>query len=171
MAAVLPRIGTVVAWAALVVASCLLWSAGQAAAVSVGAVPQITVLASNSVGVVVHDTSAGATITMDAVIEAEGAAPITADVYVGILSPDGQSASWAGSPEAPTLVNGPPVPFLKNVVPTGAVSYRLVIPNFAASGARGWYMLYGLVVIAGSDPGDPKRWFSSSFVPLLVNAP
>jgi len=155
----------------LIVGSCLLLSVGESHAVSVGAVPQITVLASNTALLAVHYAPAGSTITMDAVVEAEGAAPVAADVYVGILFPDGQSSSWVGTPQAPVLANGPPVPFLRNVVLTGAASYRLVIPNFAAGKPQGWYVLYGLVVVAGSDPNDPKRWFSSSLFPLLVTPP
>jgi len=155
----------------LVVAACLLGSVGSSDAV--GAVPEITVRATDAVETVVNYTPPGATITMDAVIalpviEADAPPPIAVDVYVGILAPDGQSASWTGSAQAPVLVKGPPVPFLKNVVPAASVSYRLVIPDFASGEAPGWYMLYGLVVVAGSDPGDPKHWLSSSFVPLLV---
>lgn len=156
---------------ASLVASCLLLSVGTSQGVSVGAAPRITVLASNTTLIVVHSTPAGVVITMDAVIEADGADPLAADVYVGILSPDGQPFSWTGAPQAPVLVKGPAVPFLRNVVLTGAASYRLVIPNFAAGGPQGWYVLYGLVVGAGSDPGDPKHWSSSSFFPLLVTAP
>jgi len=152
------------------VASCLLLSVSTSHGASIGAVPRITLLASNTALIVVHYTPAGAVITMDAVIEADGAAPLAADVYVGILSPDGQSSSWIGAPQAPVLVKGPAVPFLRNVVLTGAASYRLVITNFAAGGPQGWYALYGLVVGTGSDPGDPKHWSSSSFFPLLVSA-
>jgi hypothetical protein len=154
---------------ASLVASCLLFPVGTSHATSVGAVPQITVLASNTGLIIVHYTPAGALVTMDAVLEVDAAVPSAADVYVGILSPDGQSASWAGNPQAPILVKGPPVPLLANVVLTaGASSSRLVIPNFAAGGPPGWYVLYGLVVVAGRNPNDPKQWFSSSFFPLLV---
>jgi MFS superfamily sulfate permease-like transporter len=156
---------------ASIVAAYLLLSVGGSHALSVGPVPQITVLASNAVENVVHSAPIGTAITMDAVIEADGALPLAADVYVGVLSPDGHSSSWTGNPQAPVLVKGPTVPFLRNIVTTGAVSYRIVIPNFGAGGLQGWYMLYGVVVITGSDPGDPKHWISSSFFPLLVTAP
>ena len=161
------KLGTV----ALVVAACLLGSVASSDAV--GAVPEITVQARDAVETVANYTPPGATITMDAVvalpvIAADDPLPIPVDIYVGILAPDGQSTSWTGSAQAPTLVKGPPVPFLKNVVPAASVSYRLVIPDFASGEARGWYALYGLVVAAGSDPKDPKHWFSSSFFPLLV---
>jgi hypothetical protein len=160
------KLGTVV----LIAAACLLGSVGSSAAV--GTVPEITVLAKDAVETVVHYTPAGATITMDSVIalpvaEADAPPPIAADVYVGILTPDGQSASWTGPAQAPVLVKGS-VPFLKNVVPAASVSYRLVIPDFASGEARGWYILYGLVVLAGSDPGNPRYWLSSSSFPLLV---
>ena len=165
------RLGTVV----LVVSACLVGSVRSSDAV--GAVPKITVQASDAVGTVVYSTPPGATITMDAVIalpviEAGAPPPITVDVYVGILAPDGQSTSWTGSAQAPVLVKGTAVPFLKNVVPTASVSYRLVIPDFASGEARGWYFLYGLVVLAGSDPGDPRYWLSASFSPLsVISAP
>ena len=162
------RFGTVV----LVVSACLVGSVRSSDAV--GTVPKITVQASDAVGTVVYSTPPGATITMDAVIalpvvEANASPPITVDVYVAILAPDGQSTSWTGSAQTPILgPKGPPVPFLKNVIPTTSVSYRLVIPDFAAGQAQGWYSLYGLVVLAGSDPGDPRYWLSASFSPLRV---
>jgi hypothetical protein len=160
--------GTVV----LIVAACLLGSVASSDAV--GGVPKITLQARDAVETVVNYTHPGATITVDAVIalpviEADDPPPIAVDVYVGILGPDGQSAaSWTGSAQAPVLVKGPPVPFLPNVVPQASVSYRLVVPDIAAGEAPGWYVLYGLVVVAGSDPKDPKHWLSSSFVPLLL---
>ena len=162
------RLGTVV----FVVSACLVGSVRSSEAVS--AVPKITVQASDAVGTVVYSTRPGATITMDAgialpVTEAGAPSPSAVDVYLGILAPDGQSASWAGSAQAPILgPTGPAVPFLKNVIPTASVSYSLVIPDFATGQARGTYFLYGLVVLAGSDPGDPRFWVSASFSPLSV---
>jgi hypothetical protein len=95
-------------------------------------------------------------------------------VYVGILSPDGQSTSFLVDQApplfnvVPALVTGPPAPLLANVVLDKDTGGRLVVPNFAAGGPQGWYVIYGLIVGTGRDPGDPKQWASSSFFPLLV---
>jgi hypothetical protein len=155
----------------LIVTSYLLCVVGASEAVSIGESPRITVIATNAVQLEVHYTPAGSAITIDAVVEADGAFPRAVDVYVGIISPDGQSFSFAGTLQAPVLVNGPPVPLLRNVVLTSAVGSRLVIPNFPGGGPRGWYVVYGLIVTAGSDPSDPRGWVSSSFFPLLVTTP
>jgi hypothetical protein len=156
------------------VTSSLLLSGGTSAGTSIGGIsPQISVAAGTGLGLANY-TTAGSVVAIDVMLLAQDATPFRSDVYVGILSPDGQSTSLLVDQAppffnvVPALVTGPPVPLLANVVLDKDTGGRLVIANFAAGGPQGWYVIYGLIVGAGRDPGDPKQWASSSFFPLLV---
>ena len=155
-------------WVSALAVTCLMLSPRSSAATSVGAVPLITVSASGAALVVVHYTTPGSFLSMEAFIQGASGLPFNSDVYIGILSPDGQSASWTGDAQAPVLTKGPPVPLLRNVTLSADTVVRLVVSSFPDTGSQGWYTLYGLVVLTGQDPGDPKQWFSSSFFPILV---
>ena len=88
------------------------------------------------------------------------------DVYVGASLPDGRFVSWVGDPQAPTLVtSAAPIPFLADVTAAETTSFRLV---HRFTDPQGWYILYGLVVPAGADPLDPRRWADTYFFPFLV---
>ena len=88
------------------------------------------------------------------------------DVYVGASLPDGRFVSWVGDPQAPTLVtSAAPIPFLADVTAAKTTSFRLV---HRFTDPQGWYILYGLVVPAGADPLDPRRWTDTYFFPFLV---
>ena len=90
------------------------------------------------------------------------------DVYVGASLPDGRFLSWVGDPQAPTLVtSAAPIPFLADVTAAETTSFNL-LHRFTAVDPQGWYILYGLVVAAGADPLDPRRWIDTYFFPLLV---
>ncbi|HMH50713.1 MAG TPA: hypothetical protein VK548_10800 [Candidatus Acidoferrum sp.] len=157
------------------VTSSLLLSVGTSAGTSVGGIsPQISIAASDARLLIANYTTAGSVLFLDVMVLAQDATPFSSDVYVGILSPDGHSTSLLVDQAppffnvVPALVTGPPVPLLANVVLDKDTGGRLVIPNFAAGGPQGWYVIYGLIVGAGRDPGDPKQWASSSFFPILV---
>ena len=163
-----------VAW---LVACCQLLFVGTSAATSIGGTPpQISIAAGTGLDLV-HYTTAGRLIAIDVTIEAQGATLFASDVYVVILSPDGQATSLLVNQAppflnvVPALVTGPPVPLLANIILDKDAGGRLLIPNFAAGGQQGWYVIFGLIVAAGRDPGDPKQWASASFFPLLVTAP
>ena len=162
-----------VAW---FVVCCLLLFVGTSAATSIGGTPlQISVAAGTGLELV-HYTTAGRPIAIDVIIEAQGATPFSSDVYVVILSPDGRATSLLVNGAlpfinvVPALVTGPPVPLFGNVILDKGAGGRLLIPNFGAGGPPGWYVICGLIVAAGRDPGDPKQWASSSFFPLLVTS-
>ncbi len=159
--------------AALALSGYLLWGVCPSYGVSIG-MPEITVRATDGIETDTHYTAPGATIMMDAsivlpVTDADTPRPPHVDVYIGIIGPDGGTAFWTGSPQAPTLVRGPATPFLANIAPTKSVSYHFVAQDFASRQDHGWYKLYGVVVPAGSDPADPRYWLSSSFFPFLVD--
>ena len=160
-----------IAW---LVTSSLLSSVGTSAATSVGGIPpQISIAASNGLSSENYAT-AGSVVFIDVMLLAQGATPFGSDVYVVILSPDGRATSLrVDQPppffnRVPVLVTGLPVPLLVNVVLDKDTGGRLVVSNFAAGGPQGWYVICGLIVAAGRDPGDPKQWASSSFFPILV---
>ena len=164
-----------VAW--LLVGSWLLPAAPAQAIIT------ITVVATYGIVGPSHVAVAGTWIITEAGLTVDGAAyldrlagqkytyAVPVDVYVGLIQPDGRFASWVGDPRAPSLLIGPaPVPLLAGVVPSDVSSSQRV-HQFGASDARGWYVLYGLVVDAGADPLDPHRWITTSFFPLLVTPP
>ena len=136
--------------------------------------PQIQVYVGDGglVGLIRHHATAGSWIFMDAVLSTQQDSATRSDVYVGVVTPDGRNASWVGDPQAPIFVVGPPVPFLADVIltepPPLTPPYRMLIHVTAP---EGWYMLYGLVVGAGQDPGDPRNWRNASFFPLLITKP
>jgi hypothetical protein len=151
-----------------------LLSVGTSAATSVGGIPpRINIAASNGLSSENY-TTAGSVVFIDVMLLAQNATPFGSDVYVVILSPDGQATSLlVDQPppffnRVPSLVTGRPIPLLANVVLDTDTGGRLAISNFAAGGPQGWYVICGLVVAAGRDPGDPKQWASSSFFPILV---
>jgi hypothetical protein len=92
------------------------------------------------------------------------------DVYAGFIRPNGSRVWISGTPLAPTLVeSATPVPFLAGATgPTTAIgaTYR-----FADADPRGWYTIFGAVVYAGVDLGDPCGWIDTSAAPLLVSDP
>jgi hypothetical protein len=153
-----------------VLASSLVVFAGPSSGTTVATKPSITILVVSppGLGLIRHDVTIGLAIEIQAVVEAEYAHPFRSDVYVGVVAPDGQSASWIDASPGPTLVTGHPVPFTANVVLSADTSYRIAIESVGTGGSEGWYMVYGLVVAAGRDPADPANWLSASFFPLLV---
>jgi hypothetical protein len=163
----------VIAWLLVML---LLLFGGTGAALSVGGIPpRITIAAGNGLGNENY-TTAGSVVLLDVMLFAQDATAFSSDVYVLILAPNGQATSLlVDQPppffnRVPSLVIGPPRPMLSNVVLDKDTGGRLVVANFAAGGPPGWYVICGLVVRAGQDPGDPKQWASSSFFPILVTS-
>ena len=157
----------------------LLTSAGTSAGLSIGGIPpQISIAVSNGF-LNVNYTTTGFPISLDVLVVAKDATRFGADVYVGVLAPDGQAASLLGEPQtvgftptvAPVLLTGPPVPLLRNVILASDTGGRFELANFAAGGPQGWYIVYAVIVATGQDPGNPRHWIASSFSPLLVTGP
>lgn len=157
-----------------VLLSCVRTSSGTTIG---GITPVIDIIVSNAAMLTPNYATAGSMIVIDATLLAEGASPtLSVDVYVGIVSPDGHPTSLLGNPDVslnftPRLVTGPLTPLITNVTLTATRGHRLAILRFAEGGPTGWHVVYGLIVAAGQDPSNPKNWISSSFFPLLVNAP
>lgn len=165
-----------IAWLTVTV---LLSSAGTSVALTVGGgiSPQISIAVSNGFSSVNY-TTAGFPIGVDVFVTAKDATPFEADVYVGIVAPNGPTISLivgpglAGIPPVqvtvPVLVPGSPVPLLRNVVLAGDEGARFELSSFAAGWPSGWYVFYAVIVGTGRDPADPRQWVASSFLPLLL---
>jgi hypothetical protein len=91
------------------------------------------------------------------------------DVYVGVTLPSGESFSWVGGndPSPRLAASATPTPLLVGVVPTQPATFS-VVHTFTTGNPLGWYRFYGLVVPAGADPVDPRRWLNASFFPFHV---
>lgn len=132
----------------------------------------VTVSATSYGGSPVRATRIGSSVLIEARVAVdERVAPFAkADVYAGLLRPDGTTVWISGNALAPTLVeSATPVPFL--VASSAKTSAIGVTYQFSDADPPGAYLLYAVVVRPGDDPREPCDWIHTSTFPLLVTAP
>ena len=94
------------------------------------------------------------------------------DVYLVVLVPGGQVFSWVpGSTNVPVLVAGL-APAGRGMT-TSAISFTALLGSppqhlFSAADPPGLYSLLVVLVVAGSDPSDPRHWFGAAMSPLII---
>lgn len=87
--------------------------------------------------------------------------------------PGGQVFSWVpGSTNVPVLVAGL-APAGRGMT-TSAISFTALLGSppqhlFSAADPPGLYSLLVVLVVAGSDPSDPRHWFGAAMSPLIIS--
>jgi hypothetical protein len=93
------------------------------------------------------------------------------DVYLAVFVPGGRVFSWVPSSNAPALVAG--LAPAGRALTASSISFAALLGSppqylFSASDPVGMYSLAVIIVAAGSDPSDPRRWFGAVMSPLLL---
>ena len=95
-----------------------------------------------------------------------------ADIYFGVLTPDGRVLSWRPGPaNVPILQEGLfPAAQANTAEMTSAYTWLGTFPRFtfSSSNLTGIYSVFVLVVPAGSDPGNPRIWTAAQMWPLVI---
>jgi hypothetical protein len=111
----------------------------------------------------------GSSILLEVVVtpRSEAAAAVIVDAYAGLRRPNGDTVWISGTPLVPTLVeSATPVPFLAGV-PGKRTAIGVTYP-VSETDPEGWYTLFAVVVLAGTDPNDPCAWRDVASFPLQI---
>ena len=98
--------------------------------------------------------------------------PPPADMYFGVLTPDGRTLSWRPVPANVATLQEGLFPAVQGTTAEVTDSYALLggFPRFplSASDPTGIYSVFVLVVPAGSDPRNPSIWTAAQMWPLVI---
>jgi hypothetical protein len=101
-----------------------------------------------------------------------GSSPVQADLYVGVIQPDGVGLTWvnAGKPglrrgTSPLLVG---INLDNNSVLTTDIPGREIAHSFTGKEPPGMYTVYALLVSAGATPAQSENWIGVDMKPLFI---
>jgi hypothetical protein len=98
-----------------------------------------------------------------------------ADLYFGVMLPDGEnSVTWVNAAGTPGIREGMS-PLLEDIllgekatINTAAIFGRDLSHTFSGDEPPGMYLVFVLLVVAGSEVSDPVNWLAVETAPLFV---
>ena len=105
-------------------------------------------------------------------IEYQGGFLIKNDLYFGVLLPGNAKVFTWGKNGEYTSLQANMVPILKGIDMKDKLSLDVgtdIQYTFTGNETPGMYIIFSMLVIANTDPTDPRNWFAIEMQPLFFN--